>query len=206
MDFTCEGEPTSNWLSVIKSIKMMMAIKELNIVSFIVTSIGNYRIFEEFNLKDPDLPVTIYFSLHSANLEKRAWLIPASKGQSIYKIGEQLEKRYYLNGIRPSAAISVFDRCNNQPEDMREFKQFFKTFPFFGIKISTGVNLSLVEYPVTSDQRTLEVISELRMAGHDARYRDILGTGVMAGCGTTVPPVKKTKKADSIRFRGGSMR
>jgi adenine C2-methylase RlmN of 23S rRNA A2503 and tRNA A37/CheY-like chemotaxis protein len=94
-NFTCMSDFRHNFRNCWEAMREIYAVKELN-TSFIVTTVGSEESLEWYLEHASELPVQLYLSGNCANQDKRDWLMPGSKNESLARlvnIGHQIAEK-----------------------------------------------------------------------------------------------------------------
>ena len=195
VNVTCGGDVAFNPNGVFTAISQLARIKKPNI-EFIVTTIGTEQSLMLYRLRYLGLPLTFYWSVPSLDQEIWERLVPAAKGQSLEKIRDSFEVIARETQKPVTVSIVVIRGLTDRPEDVELLKQYFLGRPGFGFKLMKLDPGSLKGYSA-SDEDVKDFYRRLKNAGFaDVRIREIWGSGILAGCGTTIPTWTETKRAE----------
>ena len=197
VEYTCGGDFIYCSRAVCDSIAALYNVSELNYPTFIIPTIGNNKIFEQYLPILTKFPVRIYLSTHSLEKEKREWLLPATTGQSLEKTREILSNFSATVGLNWEAgkkwvlAWMLIKGFNDSAKDLNSIAQFCKGYPI-RVKVML-MDGSLAEYPEKiREKEGLLFVEKLRELGVDAYYAVNMGSelelnGIPSNmtCGTT---------------------
>ncbi|MDP2708555.1 MAG: hypothetical protein Q8O93_00670 [bacterium] len=136
INLTCEGDFIFNWQNVCRALKFIIDNLQLNLSGWlggkhdrppiIITTIGNSQVIREFlDSSYMALPVTFYWSVHSLIKEKRDWLMPATKGESLERGRDLFEEFYFRTGRKSTINWMIVKGFNNSLEDAEMIVDFF---------------------------------------------------------------------------------
>ena len=196
VEFTCGGDWIAKPRPVYESIVEMDSTSELNHPLFVITTIGNQKVFEEYLPKLVDYKVKIYLSVHSLDKEKRERLMLATKGQSLEDTRELLS--WFANEVHQKhETIKTWTMCwmlikgfNDSTQDIADIVQFCHGWPEIDVKVML-MDGELEGYSQCTWKELEKFVKELRRLGVDARSAVNMGSGTgktpsNMTCGTTL--------------------
>ena len=136
------------------------------------------------------LPLTIHYSLNFSNSKEREKYMPGTKGHSISREMELVEKVSEMLGNTGTISIADFKGINDKPQHIKEFAALMegRSLKWLNIKLQPCVRGSLKGASDTSMRDTRILKRKLVAAGirHEIRAIKIEGNE-NSGCGNTLP-------------------
>ncbi|MEA3398383.1 MAG: response regulator [Patescibacteria group bacterium] len=201
VNFTCEGDAlVSNLPNTVRAIELLsdVDVGELEI-NFIITSIGDEKNLDEYFTKYLYLPrVRHYWSVNSLAKKTRSELMPFTRRHSLEKIRDLYQEIAKKTGKDVTASWILIKNKNDAEKDMDEIVEFFGNRPF-QIKIQPFVGKDIPKFFQTKEKDLEKFKSGLEERGMICRIRNIIGTEILAGCGTTVPTGRSALFLDNAK-------
>jgi 23S rRNA (adenine2503-C2)-methyltransferase len=192
-NFTCEGDGlVYNLDNCIRAIKQLKKITYPR-VDFIITSIGSEESLRMYIQRYVNMQqIRHYWSVDSLNNSIRERLKPGTAGVSLERMRDSYEIIATLSGTSVTVSWVLIKGINDSFKDAEAIAHFFKNRPFV-IKLMSLVPDSLPgeKHATKRDvSRFHEYLDKLGLT--DVREREIIGSGINAGCGNTVEEWEKT--------------
>lgn len=188
-NFTCGGDFIFNAAEVCRAIEWLNERRLVPI--YVVTTIGDQEILAEWLDRFINLPVTFYWSVHTLDEAKRAWLMPATQGQSLLAQRELFADFYRKTGRRTTLCWMLVKGWNDSPKDIERLAEFCRDQPL-DIKVMVLAKGTWPErgHVYATDQDGVNFAGKVAELGiPNVRFRTNLGAEDAFGgsCGTTVP-------------------
>jgi adenine C2-methylase RlmN of 23S rRNA A2503 and tRNA A37 len=191
VNFTCEGDAlVCNLDNSARAIEMLAEIEELNF-NFIITSIGSEKGLEKYLEKYSYLPrLRHYWSVNSLDPEIRAEIMPYTKGDSLERLRDRYQKIAEKTNTKITVSWILIKGKTDREKDAEMLNDFFGNRPFI-VKIQPLVHIDLPHFFQTSDEDLINFKNLLDKRNIETRVRNIIGTEIFAGCGSTIPTFSK---------------
>lgn len=197
VEATCGGDYIYCYKSVNRMIAETYAINLLK-MEYVITTIGNEKILQKAFPAIVGYPVRIYLSVHSLVQEKREWLMPATKGQSVEKLGEILSdftrkvSVKHPNCAKWTLCWMLIKGFNDSMEDVEKIAELFRSHPDWPVDVkvmlATGEKIAKYFPLILGEEDGRNFVQKLKEKGVDARFAVNIGSkteGAYMSCGTT---------------------
>jgi 23S rRNA (adenine2503-C2)-methyltransferase len=183
--FMGQGEPLLNVKEVVKSIGILNKSVGIGARHITVSTSGIIPGIEE--LAKAKLPVILALSLHSADPQRRAEIVPITKKYPLKELMSAM--RHYVDqvGRRVTIEYVLLNGVNDQERDARQIASLVKGLPCYInlIPYNPTVNedgVSLYERPPIKHQKHFKRMLE-ELSGKTVTLRLERGTDIDAACG-----------------------
>lgn len=176
------GEPLDNYDNFVKFVRMVsdehgLNISQRNITASTCGIVPNMR-----RLAEEGLQITLALSLHGANQEKRARLMPVARQYELTDVLAECDYYFQTTGRRITFEYSLVEGVNDQPDDIRELTDILK-------KRNCHLNLIPVnpvkerEYRKPDRESALAFKNKLEKNGINVTIRRERGSDIDGACG-----------------------
>ena len=183
INFAGLGDPLFNLDNVCQAVKLLSGLQGIKF-HFILTTIGQADLLEKFLAEYSDLPIEFYWSLNF--LFERERYMRGTAGHDLLRLRDSFERIAQKTWRITTASYIVAKGINDRWEDAVALAEFLQAKPF-EVKLMPlqEVRMKLRE-PTTEDDLD-RFGGWLTGLGVPWRKRLIVGSGIRAGCGSTVP-------------------
>jgi 23S rRNA (adenine2503-C2)-methyltransferase len=174
------GEPLVNYQRVREAIRRIIEVMGMSARSITVSTVG--VVPGMLALAEEPWPVNLAVSLHAADNETRAKLVPLTRRYPIEDIIDAASVFYRAKGRRVSLEWTLIEGANDSSAQAVELAAIAK-------RLHAHVNvIALNPTPLTDDRppdhdRVEAFIGEVRRAGANVTLRDTRGQDIDAACG-----------------------
>jgi 23S rRNA (adenine2503-C2)-methyltransferase len=176
------GEPLLNYKNVLEGIDRLCKEDGLNISAkrITVSTAGIAKMIQK--LADDNVKFNLALSLHAANDQKRAQIMPINESNNLKVLSEALIYFHEKTGNRITFEYIVFNNFNDSIEDAKELYEFAKNIPN-KINIIEYNPIAEADFVNTTEDKLDVFANYLKNRGLIVNVRRSRGKDIDAACG-----------------------
>jgi 23S rRNA (adenine2503-C2)-methyltransferase len=174
------GEPLANYENLREALRRLIEEMGLSARSIVVSTVG--VVPGILRLADEPWPVTLAVSLHAADDDTRATLVPLNRRYPIDEIVAAARRFSASKGRRLTLEWTLIDGVNDTPEQARGLAAIAAELRAHANVIPLNPT-PLTRFRAPGPERIRAFVDQARRAGANVTLRDTRGRGIDAACG-----------------------